>query len=71
LTPINRPRVFLLLTALVAVYGLAACAAALGPGYTIEKQEMEVRFIADPQPAIQIDSTYHLLNKDVINGSIK
>jgi hypothetical protein len=62
LTPINRPRLLLLLTALVAVYGAAACTAALGPGYTIEKQEMEVRFIADPQPAIHIDSTYHLRN---------
>jgi hypothetical protein len=62
LTPINRPRVFLFLAALIAVYGAAACTAALGPGYTIEKQEMEVRFVVDPQPALHIDSTYHLRN---------
>ena len=62
LTPINRPRVFLFLTALVAGCWGAACTAALGPGYTIEKQELEVRFIGDPQPAIHIDSVYHLRN---------
>jgi hypothetical protein len=62
LTPISRPRVLLLLTALAAVCCAAACTAAFGPGYTIEKQEIEVHFLADPQPAIHIDSVYHLRN---------
>lgn len=62
LKPISRPRVFLILTALAAGCWTAACTAAFGPGYTIDKQEIEVRFTADPQPAIHIDSVYHLRN---------
>jgi hypothetical protein len=62
LTPIDRSRVFLFLAALAAAFCAAACTAAFGPGYAIEKQEMEVRFTADPQPVIHIDSVYRLRN---------
>jgi hypothetical protein len=62
LKPIDRSRVFLFLAALAAALSAAACTAAFGPGYAIEKQEMEVRFTADPQPVIHIDSVYRLRN---------
>src|SRR5271156_4928433 len=62
LTPIDRSRVLLFLAALAAALCAAACTAAFGPGYTIEKQEMEVRFTADSQPVIHIDSAYRLRN---------
>jgi hypothetical protein len=35
---------------------------ALGPGYTIEKQEIRVRFEAKPEPRIEIEADYHLKN---------
>jgi hypothetical protein len=40
----------------------ASCAVALGPGYTIEKQEIRVRFVATAQPRIQIEGDYALKN---------
>jgi len=62
LTPINRPRLYCLLAALAAAFYAAACTAAFGPGYTIEKQEIQVHFVGDSQPAIHIDAVYHLRN---------
>ena len=62
LTPIDRSRVFLFLAAVTAAFCAAACTAAFGPGYSIEKQEMEVRFAADPLPVIHIDAVYRLRN---------
>jgi hypothetical protein len=50
-----------LLTAFVS-YGAASCAVALGPGYTIEKQEIRVRFAPAPQPKIDIAADYQLKN---------
>lgn len=35
---------------------------ALGPGYTIQKQEIRVRFVAQPEPHIQVAADYHLKN---------
>jgi hypothetical protein len=35
---------------------------ALGPGYTIEKQEIRVRFVAAVEPRIEIAEDYHLKN---------
>lgn len=40
----------------------ASCAVPLGPGYTIEKQEIRVRFVATPEPRIQTQADYHLKN---------
>ena len=54
-------RLPLLLVAIASVIGIG-CAAALGPGYTIDKQEIEVHFIPAPDPTIHIDATYHLRN---------
>ena len=61
MTPITRSRCFLLLVAVPAAF-CAACTAAFGPGYTIEKQEIQVQFVAEPQPSIHIDAVYHLRN---------
>jgi hypothetical protein len=35
---------------------------ALGPGYTIEEQEIRVRLVATPEPRIEIAADYHLRN---------
>ena len=34
----------------------------LGPGYTIEKQEIRVRFVATPEPRIEVAGDYRLKN---------
>ena len=41
---------------------LAACAAPLGPGYIVEKQEVRVSFSPEPVPSIHIAAEYHLKN---------
>jgi len=41
----------------------SSCAVALGPGYTIEKQEIRVRFVAKPEPRIEIAADYQLKNR--------
>ena len=38
------------------------CATALGPGYTIEKQEIRVQFLPEPGPQIRIEADYQLRN---------
>jgi hypothetical protein len=40
----------------------ASCAVPLGPGYTIEKQEVRVQFVTAPDPRIQIEADYQLKN---------
>jgi hypothetical protein len=52
----------LFLLAAAAAINVAACEAAFGPGYSVEKQEMQIRFVADPQPVLHIDAVYHLRN---------
>jgi hypothetical protein len=44
------------------ICGFAGCAASLGPGYAIDKQEIHVQFTANPQPALRIDAEYRLRN---------
>jgi hypothetical protein len=53
-----------LLFSLLALVGLgtAGCVAAVGPGYTIEKQEVRVHFLPDPQPRILLEADYQLRN---------
>ena len=60
LIPSRRPRLSLLLLAGIA-YFAAGCVAALGPGYTIVKQEITVQFIP-AQPVIRIEGVYQLRN---------
>lgn len=43
-------------------YVAYGCAAALGPGYTIARQQITVQFVSAPQPVIRIDGLYELRN---------
>jgi hypothetical protein len=61
LKPSRRLRLQLVLLAGVA-YWAAGCAAALGPGYTIVKQQITVQFVPAPQPVIRIEGVYQLKN---------
>jgi hypothetical protein len=57
-----QSRLFLFIAAYAAAFYVAGCTAGFGPGYTIQKQEIQIHFAPQPQPAIRIDSTYHLRN---------
>lgn len=48
----------------LAVFSLwaASCAVPLGPGYTIEKQQVRVQFASTPEPRIRIEADYQLKN---------
>ena len=41
---------------------LGACAVPLGPGYTIEHQQIEVRYVATPAPHLAVRATFRLNN---------
>jgi hypothetical protein len=45
-----------------AIFCAAGCAAPLGPGYTIEKQEIRVDFVPSPEPHIRVQARYQLRN---------
>ena len=60
----NIDRLPLLLILVASIFAVG-CTAALGPGYSIEKQEIEVRFLQAPEPTIQINATYHLRNDGI------
>ncbi|MGC0774028.1 MAG: hypothetical protein WB543_13930 [Candidatus Acidiferrum sp.] len=57
----NLRRLFCPLLVAVGLW-ISSCAAALGPGYSIEKQEIRVQFDPAPVPRIRVDSDYHLRN---------
>jgi hypothetical protein len=61
-TPITCSCLSLFLAAVATVFSAVGCTAAFGPGYTIQKQELQVHFLAGQQPAIHIDAVYHLRN---------
>jgi hypothetical protein len=46
----------------VFLFWAASCAVPLGPGYTIEKQQVRVRFASTPEPRIRIAADYQLKN---------
>jgi hypothetical protein len=62
LLPLSHPRALFLLFLPVAGLWASSCAAPLGPGYSIESQEIRVKFEPAPNPTIHIDSQYHLRN---------
>ncbi len=62
--PATIHRLALLLIVVACAFAVG-CTAALGPGYTIEKQEIEVHFVPAPEPTIHIDATYHLRNDGI------
>jgi hypothetical protein len=45
-----------------AVCCAGGCTAAFGPGYTIAQQQITVRFVPAPEPAIRIEGVYQLKN---------
>ena len=46
------------MTALAA----ASCAGSLGPGYTIERQRLEVAFVGSPQPRVDVRAEWRIKN---------
>jgi hypothetical protein len=61
---VPRSQLRLLLCALLALVGfwVSSCAVALGPGYSIENQEIRVQFVPGPDPRIRLDADYQLRN---------
>lgn len=59
--PISR--LFLAIPTAALSFWAASCAVALGPTYTIEKQELRVRFVAKPEPRIEVAADYQLKNR--------
>ncbi len=53
---------FLALVGACANLLLAACAAPLGPGYSIKKQSLEVRYLAGDPPRLEVRARYQLKN---------
>jgi hypothetical protein len=47
---------------LVSACWLASCATPFGPGYLVEKQEIQVSFAPQPEPRIHISAEYQLKN---------
>ncbi len=47
---------------MLAIIFLTGCSVALGPGYLIQKQNLELRFIPSPEPHLAVNCTYQLLN---------
>ncbi len=48
-------------SALAAIL-LSGCSVALGPGYVIQKQNIELRFVSAPEPHLAVHCNYQLLN---------
>lgn len=46
----------------LAIIFLSGCSVALGPGYLIQKQDLELHFVSSPEPHLAVHCTYHLLN---------
>ena len=46
----------------MAAFWAAGCVAPLGPGYTIESQQVRVQFVPAPEPRIRMDAEYRLKN---------
>jgi len=43
-------------------YFLGACSVSFGPGFSIQKQDLELRFVSSPQPHLALRCTYQLAN---------
>ena len=59
-----QPHSHLFLAASLGIASLwvTSCAVPLGPGYAIEKQQIQVRFVATPEPRIRFEANYQLKN---------
>jgi hypothetical protein len=56
---LRQPTLLLLLVGCILAAG---CTASFGPGYVIDKQNIDVRFVPGPPPHIAIKSSYELTN---------
>jgi hypothetical protein len=61
-TATRHSHLFLALVLVVTVFSAAACTAAFGPGYTIEKQEIRVQFEPAPETHIFVHLDYQVRN---------
>lgn len=59
--PLSNSRPLSCLPIAVAAFWISSCATPLGPGYTIENQEIRVHFEPEP-PRIRVNSVYRLRN---------
>jgi hypothetical protein len=50
------------LVLLAAGFWVSSCAVPIGPGYSIESQEIRVHFVPTPTPKIHVDADYRLRN---------
>jgi hypothetical protein len=66
LAPRLHLRTFFPLLLAAAGFWAAGCTASLGPGYTIEKQEVRVHFLPGPEPKILLESDYQLRNSGTL-----
>jgi hypothetical protein len=62
LTPQLHSRFLLASLHAAAALWVTSCVAPLGPGYTIEKQQIHVQFVPVPAPRIRIEADYQLKN---------
>jgi hypothetical protein len=62
LLPRSHLRLLVCLFLASAGFWVSSCAVALGPGYSIESQEIRVQFLPGPDPRIRVDSDYQLRN---------
>jgi hypothetical protein len=62
LAPYSHIRTALRLLLASAGFWAIGCTTALGPGYTIEKQEVRVRFLPGPEPKILLEADYQMRN---------
>lgn len=44
---------------------LSSCATRFGPGYVVEKQEIQVSFVSQPEPHLHVVAEYHLKNTGI------
>jgi hypothetical protein len=44
------------------IYFLGACSVPIGPGFLIQKQDLELRFVSSPEPHLAVRCTYQLIN---------
>jgi hypothetical protein len=62
LVPRSHLRRLLCLSPALAAFWVSSCAVALGPGYSIENQEIRIQFLPGADPRIRFDADYQLRN---------
>jgi hypothetical protein len=62
LSPGLQSRLPLLVLGLACLINVDSCAVPIAPGYSIEKQQIEVHFLAQPRPRLEVTVQFNLLN---------